>query len=178
MPENSSVQQVRAALGSGRGGDGGRTSASGRRRRFCKGLGGRGRLRRCPRPFSWVSSQIRSHPGLWVCCWGHRRGLWRGLLACLWDAPMPLSSAPSSCSGVRRPQPPPPAPRLQPPPSDSAQRKETRRLAWAGWRLGEGLAQPGLRFCLVKEKKKRGGAHCFTCLGVKVDFWGEEHVCI
>lgn len=54
VPENSSVQQVRAALGAGRGGDGGRTSASGRRRRFCKGLGGRGRLRRCPRPFSWV----------------------------------------------------------------------------------------------------------------------------
>ncbi|KAJ1059196.1 hypothetical protein K5549_007997 [Capra hircus] len=38
VPENSSVQQVRAALGSGRGGDGGRTSASGRRRLFCKGL--------------------------------------------------------------------------------------------------------------------------------------------
>lgn len=140
VPENSSVQQVRAALGSGRGGDGGRTSASGRRRLFCKGLRVRGRLRRCPRPFSGVWSQIRSHPGLWVCSWGHRRGLWRGLLACLWGSPMPLSSAPSSCSGVRRPQPPPSAPRLQPPPSDSAQRKETRRLARAEWRLGEGLA--------------------------------------
>lgn len=40
VPENSSVQQVRAALRSGPGGGGGRTSVRSGRRRLCKGLGG------------------------------------------------------------------------------------------------------------------------------------------
>lgn len=71
VPENSSVQQVRAALRSGRGGGGGRTSACGGRRWLCKGLG-RGRPRMCSRAFSPGSSQIRSHPSSWVCALGHR----------------------------------------------------------------------------------------------------------
>lgn len=69
VPENSSVQQVRAALRWGRGGGGGRT-ARGWRRRLCKGLGG-GRPRRCSR-LSPGSSQIRSHPTPWICALGHR----------------------------------------------------------------------------------------------------------
>lgn len=155
VPENSSVQQVRAARGSGRGGDGGRTSSRGGRS-FCKGLGGGGRPRSCPRLFSRVSSQVRSHPGSWVCTWGRRRGLWRGRAACLRNVPTPLSTAPSSCSGFRRP---PAASPSSPPPAASLRLLTKERDPPPGSRRGGGWARVCLslvRGFVSWRKKKRG----------------------
>lgn len=70
VPENSSVQQVRAALRSGRGGGGGRTSARGGRRRLCEGLG-RGPLRMCSRACPLGSYAPLDHTPARVCApWG------------------------------------------------------------------------------------------------------------
>lgn len=66
VPENSSVQQVRTVLGLGRGGVDCGTSARDVARAWK-----RGRPWRCSQPFSPGSSQIRSHPTLWVCSMGH-----------------------------------------------------------------------------------------------------------
>lgn len=70
VPENSSVQQVRTVVVLGRGGGDCGTSARDVRSRLCKGLE-EGRPWRCSQPFSPGSSQIRSHPSLWICSMGH-----------------------------------------------------------------------------------------------------------
>lgn len=140
-----------------RGGGGGRTSACGRRGRFRKSLGG-DRPPRCPRPLSRVSSRIRSHPSSWVCSLGHRRGLWRGPAACLWDARTPLPSAPSSYSRVRGPPASSPS---SPPPAASlrllTKERDHRRAPGgveAGLRRGFALASSAV---LSHELKEKGG---------------------
>lgn len=135
VPENSSVQQVRAALGSGRSGDGGRTSARRGRRRFCKGLAVVGVV-----PGGALILSPASHPKF-----DHTqvRGFAPGGIAGLWRGPRGLfggrTDAASLGSFFGRPQTPSLLLQL-PAPSRLllAPHKGKGPAAWlrAGWSLG------------------------------------------
>lgn len=185
VPENSSVQQVRAVPGSGRGGGGGTTSALSRWRWFGEGpgLGGGAQVivlglipsdhTRVRGFATWGAAEVSGGAARPVCG-THRRSFSPRLAHALASTDHP---------------PPPAAPRPQPPPSCSSQRKGTlRRLGpGGGWAGGEGSLSLVCGFVSGKEKDMYvagvggglgGRAHCFTCLRVKVDFGGEEHVYI
>ena len=114
VPENSSVQQVRAALGSGRSGDGGRTSARRGRRRFCKGLAVVGVVPGGALILSPASHPKFDHTQVVGLLLGASQVCGGGRAAFLGDEQMLLLSAPSS--GVHRP---PASSSSSPPPAAS-----------------------------------------------------------